>query len=152
MNRATATRLDKFVDTLLSRCGVLAMIGKAERSLQTVADIARHGVAYFAAVGGAACLLAKAIHAARVVAFDDLGMEAIHEFELQDLLVTVAVDAKGRTVYKFIEAVLRVPSDFSLRSKARPLWPSPGGHGRCFLVGHHLKAWTGRRGASERLD
>jgi len=100
----TATRMDKFVGAILSQCGVLAMIGKAERSVQTVADIRRHGAAYLAAVGGAAYLLSKAIRASRVVAFDDLGMEAIHEFELRDFPVTVAVDASGRTVYRFIDA------------------------------------------------
>lgn len=99
----TATRMDKFVDTILSRCGVLAMIGKAERSAETVGDIRRHGAAYLAAVGGAAYLLSKAIRTARVVAFDDLGMEAIHEFDLLDFPVTVAVDSKGATVYRFIE-------------------------------------------------
>ena len=105
----TATRMDKFVGAILSQCGVLAMIGKAERSAQTVADIRRHGAAYLAAVGGAAYLLSKAIRAARVVAFDDLGMEAIHEFELREFPVTVAVDAKGRTVYRFIEARTPAP-------------------------------------------
>ena len=105
----TATRMDKFVGAILSQCGVLAMIGKAERSAQTVADIRRHGAAYLAAVGGAAYLLSTAIRAARVVAFDDLGMEAIHEFELREFPVTVAVDAKGRTVYRFIEARTPAP-------------------------------------------
>ena len=105
----TATRMDKFVGAILSQCGVLAMIGKAERGAQTVADIRRHGAAYLAAVGGAAYLLSKAIRAARVVAFDDLGMEAIHEFELREFPVTVAVDAKGRTVYRFIEARTPAP-------------------------------------------
>lgn len=99
----TATRMDKFVDTLLSRCGVLAMIGKAERSAKTVHDIRRHGAAYLAAVGGAAYLLSKAIRAARVMAFEDLGMEAIHEFELNRFPVTVAADSTGATVYRFIE-------------------------------------------------
>jgi fumarate hydratase class I len=107
----TATRMDKFVDTILSRCGVLAMIGKAERSGQTISDIRRHGAAYLAAVGGAAYLLSKSIRAARVVAFDDLGMEAIHEFELRDFPVTVAVDSRGRTVYRFVEARESSPGD-----------------------------------------
>jgi len=105
----TATRMDKFVGAILSQCGVLAMIGKAERSVQTVADIRRHGAAYLAAVGGAAYLLSKAIRAARVVAFDDLGMEAIHEFELREFPVTVAVDARGRTVYRFVESRAPAP-------------------------------------------
>lgn len=105
----TATRMDKFVDTILSRCGVLAMIGKAERSAKTVDDIRRHGAAYLAAVGGAAYLLSKAIRASRIVAFEDLGMEAIHEFELREFPVTVAVDSTGRTVYRFFEARSSVP-------------------------------------------
>lgn len=99
----TATRMDKFVDTILSRCGVFAMIGKAERSAKTVEDIRRHGAAYLAAVGGAAYLLSKAIRKSRVVAFEDLGMEAIHEFELNGFPVTVAVDSTGSTVYRFVE-------------------------------------------------
>ena len=103
----TATRMDKFVDTVLSRCGVLAMIGKAECSGSAVRSIREHGVAYLAAVGGAAYLLSKSIQAARVVAFHDLGMEAIHEFELRDFPVTVAVDSSGRSVYRFMVEPIR---------------------------------------------
>jgi fumarate hydratase class I len=105
----TATRMDKFVETVLSRCGVLAMIGKAERGSVAVHAIRQHGAAYLAAVGGAAYMLSKSIRAARVVAFEDLGMEAIHEFELRDFPVTVAVDAGGRSVYRFVVDPGRAP-------------------------------------------
>jgi len=97
----TATRMDKFVETLLAQTGLLAMIGKAERGAEAVAAIQRHGAASLVAVGGAAYLLSKAIRQARVLAFADLGMEAIHEFELVDFPVTVAVDARGRSVHRF---------------------------------------------------
>lgn len=97
----TATRMDRFVETLLSQAGLLAMIGKAERGPEAVAAIRRHRAAYLAATGGAAYLLSKAIRAARVLAFEDLGMEAIHEFDLVDFPVTVAVDSRGRSVHRF---------------------------------------------------
>ncbi len=98
----TATRMDKFVEPLLQRTGLLAMIGKAERGADAVASIARHGAAYLAATGGAAYLLSKAIRGARVLAFEDLGMEAIHEFELADFPVTVAVDSTGETIHRHL--------------------------------------------------
>jgi fumarate hydratase class I len=104
----TATRMDKFVETLLARTGLLAMIGKAERGPDAIAAIRRHGAASLVAVGGAAYLLSKAITRSRVVAFHDLGMEAIHEFELKDFPVTVAVDAKGRSIHRF--ALLNGPA------------------------------------------
>lgn len=97
----TATRMDKFVEPLLARTGLLAMIGKAERGPVALAAIRRHGAASLIAVGGAAYLLSKSIRASRLVAFEDLGMEAIREFELKDFPVTVAVDAQGRTVHRF---------------------------------------------------
>ncbi len=97
----TATRMDKFVEQLLADTDLLAMIGKAERGPAAVASIRRHGAAYLSATGGAAYLLSKAIRAARVVAFEDLGMEAIHEFELSGFPVTVAVDATGRSIHRF---------------------------------------------------
>lgn len=78
------------------------MIGKAERGPEAIAAIRRHGGAYLAATGGAAYLLSKAIRRARVVAFEDLGMEAICEFELKDFSVTVAVDSAGRTIHSFV--------------------------------------------------
>jgi fumarate hydratase class I len=98
----TATRMDKFVEPLLQHTGVLAMIGKAERGPEAVASIARHGAAYLAATGGAAYLLSRAIRSARVVAFEDLGMEAIHEFELVDFPVTVAVDSSGDSIHRHL--------------------------------------------------
>jgi fumarate hydratase class I len=97
----TATRMDKFVERLLADTGLLAMIGKAERGPEAVASIRRHGAVYLSATGGAAYLLSKSIRAARVVAFEDLGMEAIREFELVDFPVTVAVDAAGRAIHAF---------------------------------------------------
>ena len=100
----TATRMDRFVEPLMAQAGLLAMIGKAERGSDAIAAIARHGGAYLSATGGAAYLLSKAIRAARVLAFEDLGMEAIHEFELEDFPVTVAVDSRGRTIHAFTRA------------------------------------------------
>ena len=100
----TATRMDRFVDTLMVSTGLLAMIGKAERGPQAIKAIQRHGGAYLCATGGAAYLLSKSIRSARVVAFDDLGMEAIHEFEFVHFPVTVAVDSAGRTIHKFAVA------------------------------------------------
>jgi fumarate hydratase class I len=94
----TATRMDKFTDTMLE-LGLLAMIGKAERGQGAVAEIAKHKVAYLMAVGGAAYLVARAIREAKVVAFEDLGMEAIYEFTVEDMPVTVAVDSEGNNVH-----------------------------------------------------
>jgi len=95
----TASRMDPYTETMLSRTGLLAMIGKAERGPEAIASIARHGAAYLIAVGGAAYLVSKAIKSARVLAFEDLGMEAIREFVVEDMPVTVAVDAQGRSVH-----------------------------------------------------
>jgi fumarate hydratase, class I len=95
----TATRMDKFLEPLLAQTGLLATIGKAERGPEAIAAIRRHGAPYLAATGGAAYLLSKAIRSAYVLAFEDLGMEAIHEFELVDFPVTVAVDARGHSVH-----------------------------------------------------
>ena len=91
----TATRMDKFTDMMLEKTGLLGMIGKAERGPATVESIAKHKSAYLMAVGGAAYLVSKAIKKSRVVAFEDLGMEAIYEFEVEDMPVTVAVDSNG---------------------------------------------------------
>src|SRR5690606_2769276 len=96
----TATRMDKFTETMLARTGLLAMIGKAERGPVAIEAIRRHRGAFLLAVGGAADLVSKAIRAARVVAFEDLGMEAIYEFEVKDMPVTVAVDATGTSVHQ----------------------------------------------------
>ena len=96
----TATRMDKFTETMLARTGLIAMIGKAERGPTGIEAIKRHKAAYLMAVGGAAYLVSKAIRAARVVAFADLGMEAIYEFEVKDMPVTVAVDSQGTSVHQ----------------------------------------------------
>ncbi len=95
----TATRMDKFTDLLLEKTGLFAMVGKAERGPAAIESIREHGSAYLIAVGGAAYLVSKAIRKARVVAFADLGMEAIYEFEVADMPVTVAVDARGESVH-----------------------------------------------------
>jgi fumarate hydratase class I len=95
----TSTRMDKFTETMLGRTGLAVMVGKAERGPAAIESIRRHRAAYLMAVGGAAYLVAKAIRKARVAAFDDLGMEAIYEFEVRDMPVTVAVDANGTSVH-----------------------------------------------------
>jgi len=96
----TATRMDKFTDTMLAKTGLIGMIGKAERGKSGLEAIKKHGAVYLIAVGGAAYLVAKAIKQARVAAFADLGMEAIYEFEVQDMPVTVAVDTQGVSVHE----------------------------------------------------
>ncbi len=95
----TSTRMDKFTDTMLGKTGLIAMVGKAERGPAAVESIRKHKAAYLMAVGGAAYLVAKAIRKSRVLAFEDLGMEAIYEFEVHDMPVTVAVDANGTSVH-----------------------------------------------------
>ncbi len=105
----TATRMDKFTDMMLERTGLIAMVGKAERGPVAIESIRKHQAAYLMAVGGAAYLVSKAIRAARVVAFEDLGMEAIYEFEVQDMPVTVAVDAAGTSVHN------TAPAEWSAR-------------------------------------
>jgi fumarate hydratase class I len=96
----TATRMDKFTEAMLARTGLVAMIGKAERGPVAIEAIRKHKAAYLMAVGGAAYLVSKAIRAAKVVGFADLGMEAIYEFDVRDMPVTVAVDANGTSVHK----------------------------------------------------
>src|SRR5690606_2527548 len=96
----TATRMDKFTEHVLAQTGLLGMVGKAERGPAATEAIRKHGSAYLMAVGGAAYLVSKASRAARVVAFEDLGMEAIYEFEVRDMPVTVAVDARGESVHQ----------------------------------------------------
>tara|TARA_B100000700_G_scaffold293670_1_gene354900 strand:- start:12 stop:1400 length:1389 start_codon:yes stop_codon:yes gene_type:complete len=96
----TATRMDKFTDMMLEKTGIAGMIGKAERGPATVESIAKHESVYLMAVGGAAYLVSKAIKKARVVAFEDLGMEAIYEFEVEDMPVTVAVDSTGANAHQ----------------------------------------------------
>jgi fumarate hydratase class I len=95
----TATRMDKFTEMMLAQTGLISMIGKAERGPAAIAAIKQHESAYLMAVGGAAYLVAKAIKGAQVVGFADLGMEAIYEFDVVDMPVTVAVDAKGSSVH-----------------------------------------------------
>jgi fumarate hydratase class I len=95
----TSTRMDKFTEMMLARTGLVAMVGKAERGPAAIEAIRKHRAAYLMAVGGAAYLVAKAIRKSRVLAFEDLGMEAIYEFEVQDMPVTVAVDATGTSVH-----------------------------------------------------
>nr|WP_277929495.1 fumarate hydratase [Lysobacter sp. M2-1] len=96
----TATRMDKFTGQVLSQTGLLGMVGKAERGDAAIEAIRKHRSVYLMAVGGAAYLVSKAIKAARVLAFEDLGMEAIYEFTVQDMPVTVAVDSTGESVHK----------------------------------------------------
>ena len=96
----TATRMDKFTGMMLEQTGLIAMIGKAERGPVAIEAIKQHKSAYLMAVGGAAYLVAKAIKGAKVVGFGDLGMEAIYEFDVQDMPVTVAVDSSGTSVHQ----------------------------------------------------
>ncbi len=96
----TSTRMDKFSDLMLGETGLIGMIGKAERGDDTIDSIRRHKAVYLIAVGGAAYLVSKAIRKTRLIAFEDLGMEAIREFEVVDMPVTVAVDAGGDSVHR----------------------------------------------------
>ena len=102
----TATRMDRFTEMMLD-LGLLAMIGKAERGQNAVEIISNFKVAYLMATGGAAYLVSRAIKGAQVVAFEDLGMEAIYEFEVEDMPVTVAVDAEGNNVHTLAPAEWR---------------------------------------------
>jgi len=95
----TATRMDKFTEMMLAQTGLIAMVGKAERGPTAIEAIRKHKSAYLMAVGGAAYLVAKAVRSARVLGFADLGMEAIYEFDVKDMPVTVAVDANGTSVH-----------------------------------------------------
>ena len=95
----TATRMDKFTETMLAKTGLLGMIGKSERGPVAIEAIKNHKAVYLMAVGGAAYLVSKAIRKSRVVAFEDLGMEAIHEFVVDEMPVTVAVDSSGISVH-----------------------------------------------------
>ncbi|NMM37046.1 MAG: fumarate hydratase [Glaciimonas sp.] len=95
----TATRMDKYTDMMLEKTGLISMVGKAERGPVAIESIKRHQSAYLMAVGGAAYLVSKAIKSAKVVGFADLGMEAIYEFDVKDMPVTVAVDASGTSVH-----------------------------------------------------
>ncbi len=95
----TSTRMDRFSELMLGDLGLAVMIGKAERGPETIASIARHKAAYLIAVGGAAFLVSKAIRSSRILAFEDLGMEAIREFVVEDMPVTVAVDSTGASIH-----------------------------------------------------
>ncbi len=95
----TATRMDKFTETILAQTGLIGMIGKSERGPIAVEAIRRHAAVYLMAVGGAAYLVSKAVRRARVLAFADLGMEAIYEFVVEDMPVTVAVDSSGDSIH-----------------------------------------------------
>ena len=96
----TATRMDKFTEQMLAQTGLIGMVGKAERGPVAIEAIKKHGAVYLMAVGGAAYLVSKAIRGSRLVAFEDLGMEAIREFDVVDMPVTVAVDSRGGSVHQ----------------------------------------------------
>ena len=96
----TSSRMDRFTESMLANTGLIGMIGKSERGATGVEAIKKHHAVYCIAVGGAAYLVSKAIRGSRVIAFADLGMEAIHEFDIRDMPVTVAVDAQGNAVHK----------------------------------------------------
>ncbi|MBV36997.1 MAG: fumarate hydratase [Rickettsiales bacterium] len=96
----TATRMDKFTEMMLDKTGLLGMIGKAERGDEAIEAIKKHQSVYLMATGGAAYLVSKAIKNSRVVAFPELGMEAVYEFDVEDMPVTVAVDSSGESVHK----------------------------------------------------
>jgi fumarate hydratase class I len=96
----TATRMDKFTELMLANTGLLGMIGKAERGPAGIDAIKRHQAVYLIAVGGAAYLVSKAIRSSRIVAFPDLGMEAIYEFEVENMPVVVAVDTEGNAIHR----------------------------------------------------
>ena len=96
----TATRMDQFTELMLARTGLIGMIGKAERGPGAIESIKKHGAVYLIATGGAAYLVSQSIRSAKVIAFEDLGMEAIYEFEVQDMPVTVAVDTQGHSIHQ----------------------------------------------------
>jgi fumarate hydratase class I len=96
----TATRMDKFTDAMLTKTGLIGMIGKAERGPQTLDSIRRHQAVYLIATGGAAYLVSRSIQSAKIVAWPELGMEAVYEFEVRDMPVTVAVDSRGESVHR----------------------------------------------------
>ena len=95
----TSTRMDKFTDMMLAKTGLIGMIGKSERGPEAIEAIRKHKAAYLMAVGGAAYLVSKAIKKSQVLGFADLGMEAIYEFDVVDMPVTVAVDSGGTSVH-----------------------------------------------------
>lgn len=113
----TATRMDKFTRMMLEKTGLAGMIGKAERGDEAISAIKDHNAVYLMAVGGSAYLVSKAIRKAKVVAFEDLGMEAIYEFEVQDMPVTVAVDSQGTSVHKTGPAEWKVKIEDMLKKQ-----------------------------------
>ncbi len=113
----TATRMDKFTRQMLAETGLLGMVGKAERGPEAIDAIREYRAVYLMAVGGAAYLVSKAIRSSRLVAFEDLGMEAIYEFEVRDMPVTVGVDAKGTSVHQ------TGPAEWQQRIAGIPILP-----------------------------
>ncbi len=111
----TATRMDKFTDAMLDKTGLIGMIGKAERGPEAVDSIRRHGAVYLIATGGAAYLVSQAIRSARVIAYPELGMEAVYEFEVRDMPVTVAVDVRGESIHQ------RGPQEWQQRIAGIPI-------------------------------
>ena len=101
----TASRMDKFTDMMLENTGILGMIGKAERGEATIKSIKKHKASYLIAVGGAAYLISKSIKKAKVVAFEEMGMEAIYELEVKDMPVTVAVDTDGENIHNVLNNI-----------------------------------------------
>ena len=101
----TATRMDKFTDMMLENTGILGMIGKAERGDSTIESIKKHKASYLIAVGGAAYLISKSIKKAKIVAFEEMGMEAIYELEVEDMPVTVAVGTDGQNIHKVFDSI-----------------------------------------------
>ena len=101
----TATRMDKFTDMMLENTGILGMIGKAERGESAIQSIKKHKASYLIAVGGAAYLISKSIKKAKIVAFEEMGMEAIYELEVKDMPVTVAVDTDGENIHKVLNNI-----------------------------------------------
>ena len=102
----TATRMDKFTDMMLENTGILGMIGKAERGEATIKSIKKHQASYLIAVGGAAYLISKSIKKAKKIAFAEMGMEAIYEFEVKDMPVAVAVDSQGENIHAIFKNLL----------------------------------------------
>ncbi|NVK21115.1 MAG: fumarate hydratase [Kangiellaceae bacterium] len=111
----TATRMDKFTEMMLDKTGLLGMIGKAERGDVAIEAIKKHKSVYLMAVGGAAYLVSKAIKHSKVVAFPELGMEAVYEFDVVDMPVTVAVDSSGESVHKTGPAIWKVKLENDIR-------------------------------------
>ena len=101
----TATRMDKFTDMMLEKTGIAGMIGKAERGQSAIKSIKKHKASYLIAVGGSAYLISKSIKKAKIVAFEDIGMEAIYELEVKDMPVTVAVDTEGHNIHKVFDSI-----------------------------------------------